>query len=228
MAVLTNPSIKHVLPQTTFSPNLQQNPQFKRVFDIIFSIIVIMGILPLYAMIYVIIKLLSPEAPVIYTQARVGQNGTVFHMLKFRTMIPNADKLLAQLLEKNPALREEYERDFKLRNDPRILPGIGHLLRKTSLDELPQFFNVLKGDMSVVGPRPMEPQESQKYGDTMAEVLSVKPGITGIWQVSGRSRVSKQKKLTMDVYYARHHNLKLDAQLILRTVGLMFTGYGAC
>ena len=135
-------------------------------------------------------------------------------------MYKNADELLPNLLEKYPLMRKEFEQDFKLRHDPRITK-LGRFLRRSSLDELPQFFNVLKGEMSVVGPRPIVSNEINKYSIFMEEVISVRPGLTGLWQVSGRNNLSYKKRVQLDLVYARNRNLLLDLEIIVLTLGVL-------
>ncbi len=132
----------------------------------------------------------------------------------------DADDVLSNVLEKSPSLRKEFERDFKLRDDPRITP-IGRFLRRSSLDELPQFINVLRGEMSVVGPRPIVDQELQRYGEFMDEVASVRPGLTGLWQVSGRNNLSYTERVKLDLRYSRESSFLLDLFIILRTFGVL-------
>ena len=192
----------------------------KRAGDIFFSIVVIILGIPGFIFLAVLVKLSSP-GPVFYIQERVGRNYRKFGCIKFRTMHKDADLLLDNLLINSSQMREEYENDFKLRKDPRITP-IGRFLRRSSLDELPQFVNVLKGDMSVVGPRPIVREEVDRYGLSMDEVLSVRPGLTGLWQVSGRNNLSYTKRVEIDLFYARKRNLKLDLEIILLTFGVLF------
>ena len=135
-------------------------------------------------------------------------------------MRPDADRVLASVLASSPAMQEEFERDFKLREDPRITP-IGRFLRRSSLDELPQFINVLRGEMSVVGPRPIVDKEIDRYGPYMDEVLAVRPGLTGLWQVSGRNNLSYAKRVRLDVAYARGRSFILDLAIVLRTFGVL-------
>jgi lipopolysaccharide/colanic/teichoic acid biosynthesis glycosyltransferase len=135
-------------------------------------------------------------------------------------MRPDADQVLNKILADSPELEAEFINDFKLKDDPRIT-RIGKFLRRSSLDELPQFFNVLRGEMSVVGPRPIVDQELPRYGGRMEEVLAVRPGLTGLWQVSGRNNLSYQKRVRLDIHYARQRNFSLDLKIILRTIGVI-------
>ena len=191
----------------------------KRSGDVLFSAAVLGLGSPLFLLLAVLVKL-SSRGPVFYVQKRVGRGYRQFGCIKFRTMRPDADAVLAQVLERSPEMRAEFERDFKLRNDPRITP-IGRFLRRSSLDELPQFLNVLRGEMSVVGPRPIVSKEIARYGDYMDEVLAVRPGLTGLWQVSGRNNLSYPKRVRLDLAYARGRSFLLDLAIILRTFGVL-------
>ena len=191
----------------------------KRSGDVVFSAAVLGLGSPLFLFLAVLVKLSSP-GPVFYVQKRVGRGYRNFGCIKFRTMRPDADAVLAQVLERSPEMRAEFDRDFKLRNDPRITP-IGRFLRRSSLDELPQFLNVLRGEMSVVGPRPIVNKEIGRYGDYMDEVLAVRPGLTGLWQVSGRNNLSYPKRVRLDLAYARGRSFLIDLAIILRTFGVL-------
>ena len=191
----------------------------KRIGDIIFSLIVLTLGSPIFILIGILVKLSSPGS-VFYIQKRVGRNYREFGCIKFRTMYKDADDLLPNLLEKYPLMRKEFEKDFKLRQDPRITK-LGRFLRRSSLDELPQFFNVLKGEMSVVGPRPIVSNEIIKYSLFMEEVISVRPGLTGLWQVSGRNNLSYKKRVEIDLFYARNRNFLLDLEIIILTLGVL-------
>ncbi|KGG20862.1 sugar transferase [Prochlorococcus marinus] len=191
----------------------------KRIGDIIFSLIVLTLGSPIFILIAILVKLGSPGS-VFYIQKRVGRNYREFGCIKFRTMYKDADDLLPNLLEKYPLMRKEFEKDFKLRQDPRITK-LGRFLRRSSLDELPQFFNVLKGEMSVVGPRPIVSNEIIKYSLFMEEVISVRPGLTGLWQVSGRNNLSYKKRVELDLFYARNRNFILDLEIIILTLGVL-------
>ena len=191
----------------------------KRIGDVIFSLLVLTLGSPIFILIGILVKLSSPGS-IFYIQKRVGRNYREFGCIKFRTMYKNADELLPNLLEKYPLMRQEFEKDFKLRHDPRITK-LGRFLRRSSLDELPQFFNVLKGEMSVVGPRPIVSNEINKYSVFMEEVISVRPGLTGLWQVSGRNNLSYKKRVELDLVYARNRNIILDLEIILLTLGVL-------
>ena len=191
----------------------------KRSGDVLFSLMVLGFGSPLFLLLALLVQISSP-GPVFYVQRRVGRGYRRFGCVKFRTMRADADAVLSQVLEESPEMRAEFERDFKLRDDPRITP-IGRFLRRSSLDELPQFFNVLRGEMSVVGPRPIVDKEIERYFDYMDEVLSVRPGLTGLWQVSGRNNLSYAKRVRLDLAYARGRSFFLDLAIILRTFGVL-------
>ncbi len=202
-------------------------PWWKRPFDVFFSLFAILITLPIMIPIAIIIKL-TDRGSIFYGHERVGFQGRKFKVLKFRSMYPDADRRLKDILESDPKAKEEWERTFKLKNDPRVTP-IGKFLRKTSLDELPQFFNVLKGDMSVVGPRPVVEEELKKYYKDKAKLyMSVKPGITGHWQVEGRSDVEDyEERVKMDEWYIKNQSFWLDLKIIFKTIKVMLTGKGA-
>jgi exopolysaccharide production protein ExoY len=165
-------------------------------------------------------------APITYGHYRVGQRGQLFRCLKFRTMIRDSQQVLAELLRTDPTARAEWERDHKLRSDPRVTP-IGRMLRKTSLDELPQLFNILRGEMHFVGPRPVTMEELTRYGNRRRHYLSVRPGLTGLWQVSGRNNTSYDERVEFDSEYVERRNPLFDSWIVLRTVKVMVTGEGA-
>ncbi len=191
----------------------------KRLFDIVFSLSVLILCAPVYLILACSIAF-SSSGSIFYIQQRVGKNHQPFGCIKFRTMVPDADRLLAQMMAESETLREEFSQNFKLKEDPRITK-IGKFLRVTSLDEFPQFINVLKGEMSVVGPRPLVPDEIEKYGDAIEQVLSIRPGITGLWQVSGRNDIPYAQRIRIDVSYVKLRNFWLDLNIVLRTVRVM-------
>lgn len=187
----------------------------KRTIDLLLSVIGLMVFAPVMAVIAVLIKWHSP-GPVIFRQQRVGKDGRLFTIYKFRTMVANAEEKLRE----DPELYRKYvENNYKLEpeDDPRITP-LGRFLRKTSLDELPQLWNVVKGDMSMVGPRPVVVEELREYGDKTGDFLSVKPGLTGYWQVRGRSGIGYPDRVDMELYYVYHQSLALDLKILLSTV----------
>jgi exopolysaccharide production protein ExoY len=166
-------------------------------------------------------------APVLFAHWRVGQQGRLFRCLKFRTMVRRADLVLAEVLDKDPTAKDEWRRDHKLRNDPRVL-SIGQFLRQTSLDELPQLFNVLRGEMHLVGPRPVVVQEIPRYGEHKRHYFAVKPGMTGLWQVSGRNNLTYAQRVALDARYVETRSLWMDLRILVRTVSVLVTRDGAC
>jgi len=191
----------------------------KRLFDIVFSLLVLILFCPVYLILSLLIAV-SSEGPIFYVQKRVGKNYKVFNCIKFRTMVTNAEEVLVQMMETSPDLRQEFESNFKLKKDPRVTK-IGQFLRFTSLDEFPQFWNVLKGDMSVVGPRPLVISELPKYGCHMDYILTIRPGITGLWQVSGRNDIPYPKRVQIDLHYVKFRNFWLDLWIILKTINVV-------
>jgi Undecaprenyl-phosphate galactose phosphotransferase WbaP len=173
-----------------------------------------------------ILVMLDSEGPVFYRQARIGRYGRRFYVYKFRTMVQNADQLLQTYLAGSPELRAEWLATHKLKNDPRIT-RVGAILRKTSLDELPQLWNILIGEMSLIGPRPIVEAEVEKYGDCFELYTQVRPGLTGLWQVSGRSDTSYERRVELDKYYVLNRSLKLDLQILLKTVFVVLKKDGA-
>ena len=191
----------------------------KRGGDIVFSLLVLSLGSPLFLLLAVLVKL-SSRGSIFYCQRRIGRGYKGFGCLKFRTMRRDADRVLAAMLDADPKLRAEFERDHKLKRDPRITP-LGKFLRRSSLDELPQFINVLRGEMSVVGPRPIVWDELRRYGRSMDEVLSVRPGLTGLWQVSGRNNLTYRTRVRLDLTYVRNRSFWLDLGIVLRTIGVV-------
>jgi exopolysaccharide production protein ExoY len=166
-------------------------------------------------------------APATFAHYRVGYGGRLFKCIKFRTMRPDAERILRELLARDPALREEWQRDQKLADDPRVT-ALGRWLRKSSLDELPQLLNVLRGEMALVGPRPITMAELPRYGAVRWQYLSVLPGITGLWQVSGRNGTSYERRVELDEQYVRTRSIWLDLRILARTVVVVLTRDGAC
>lgn len=189
----------------------------KRTIDIIGAIFGIIVLIPLTIGIFIANKLSKDDGPIFYVQDRIGKNGKIFRMYKYRSMVVDAEKKLEEYLAENEEAREEYRINKKLKNDPRIT-RIGNFIRKTSLDEFPQFINVLKGEMSLVGPRPYMPQEQEDMGTFYRYIVTKKPGITGFWQVNGRSEVTFEDRLSMDMNYYNQQSLGLDAKLLAKTV----------
>jgi undecaprenyl-phosphate galactose phosphotransferase len=179
---------------------------------------------PLFA--YLIFRIRETGPKAIFGHVRVGRDGNTFRCLKFRTMVPNADEVLARVLAEDPEAREEWERNFKLKDDPRVTQ-IGAFLRSTSLDELPQLWNVLKGEMSVVGPRPVIEEELARYGDQLRYYLEARPGITGLWQVSGRNDTGYEDRVALDSWYVRNWSLWYDVVILVRTIAVVLKRKGA-
>jgi exopolysaccharide production protein ExoY len=164
--------------------------------------------------------------PVLFAHYRVGRHGQLFRCWKFRSMVPQAERVLAELLERDPVAKAQWEREQKLDSDPRITP-IGHFLRRTSLDELPQLLNVLTGSMRLVGPRPIVVHELRRYGAVKHHYLSVTPGMTGLWQVSGRNNTSYEQRVQLDRHYVEQRSAWMDFRILLRTAHVVVTGHGA-
>ncbi len=198
----------------------------KRLLDILLASTAAALFLPVFALLYFAIRLTSP-GPVFYGQRRIGRNGSYFTAWKFRSMVTNADAVLEQYLAKDPELRTQWELTHKLPNDPRVLP-VGRLLRKTSLDELPQLLNVIQGDMSLVGPRPIVDAEVPRYGDCFDYYKMVRPGVTGMWQISGRSNTSYAERVRYDEYFVKNWSIWLDLYILFRTVKTVLLREGAC
>lgn len=196
----------------------------KRATDILLSLIALILLSPLFLFLYIKIK--QDGGKVIYGHPRIGQNGKLFSCLKFRTMVEDADQVLQNLLENDPLAKKEWEKDFKLKNDPRIT-AIGHQLRRSSLDELPQLWNVLKGEMSLVGPRPIVEEELMRYDDDIDYYFMAKPGMTGLWQVSGRNDVDYTKRVYFDSWYVKNWSLWNDLVILCKTVSVVIKRAGA-
>ncbi|WP_072393097.1 sugar transferase [Hyphomicrobium sp. CS1GBMeth3] len=188
----------------------------KRVADLMIAATSLVMLIPLMLIIAALIKL-TMGGPVFYYQSRIGHNGKRFRCYKFRSMLADADKRLADLVARDPEAAAEWTETRKLKNDPRVT-RFGQILRKSSLDELPQFYNVLIGDMSCIGPRPIVSEEIARYGRYAPDYFSVRPGITGLWQVSGRSSLSYSRRIALDRYYVRRWSPLLDASIALRTL----------
>jgi exopolysaccharide production protein ExoY len=195
---------------------LQRLNAATRVIDVILSAAAIVFMAPAFLVIAAMIWL-DDRGPVFFNHERIGLGGRTFKCLKFRSMSVDAEARLENLLATNPLARAEWEREHKLRDDPRITP-IGAFLRKSSLDELPQFFNILRGDMSLVGPRPIVDAEVARYGKHFRHYCAVRPGLTGLWQVSGRNDVSYRDRVVMDVAYVRSKCVTLDLEILFKTV----------
>ena len=198
----------------------------KRAVDIIGSIAGMILLIPLTIVIYIANILSKDKGPVFYTQERYGKNGKIFKMYKYRSMVVGADEKLEKYLEENEEAKKEYQKYKKLKNDPRITK-IGEFIRKTSIDEFPQFINVLKGEMTLVGPRPYLPKEREDINGFFNYITSMKPGLTGYWQVNGRSDVTFVDRLDMDMNYYYNHTLKIDVKILKQTVAKLLKKEGA-
>jgi undecaprenyl-phosphate galactose phosphotransferase len=192
--------------------------------DFLAAFLLLVGLAPV--LIVIGILLVREGRPILFKQQRVGQNGKLFYVFKFRSMVPNADEVLSKILDEDAERRKEWIRDQKLKCDPRIT-RTGHFLRKTSLDELPQLLNVLRGEMSLVGPRPILQEELHKYGRSARFYLAQKPGMTGLWQVSGRNDVSYRRRIAMDRLYSVRNSFSFDMAILMRTVLIVLRPRGA-
>ena len=188
----------------------------KRAVDVVGAIVGIIILIPLTIGIAIAKIILNEKGPIIYTQNRIGKDGKIFKMYKYRSMVVGADEILEKYLDENEEARKEYKVNKKLKEDPRVT-RIGKFIRKTSLDEFPQFINVLKGEMSLVGPRPYLQREREDIGDFYPYIVGAKPGITGLWQVSGRNELSFKERLELDKEYYEKRNLKLDLKILIKT-----------
>ena len=194
----------------------------KRILSILCSVISIIVLSPLFIIISLVVKI-SSKGSVFFIHERIGLKGKKFKLIKFRTMVDNAEDMIAAF---TPEQKKEWEENFKLKDDPRITK-IGKFLRKTSLDELPQLINILKGDMSFVGPRPIVEDELSWYGDNKEKLLSVKPGLTGWWAVNGRSDIPYPERCDLELYYVDHFSFGLDLKIIIKTLGAIIKKDGA-
>jgi len=213
-----------VLPQISYR-NLQPIPLSKRLFDKAFALSALIFFAP-FLLIVAALILVTEGRPVLFRHQRVGHRGRRFNCLKFRTMCRDSETRLAALLERDPKARAAWARDHKLKDDPRI-SNLGKILRKTSLDELPQLWNILRGEMSTVGPRPVVAEEERFYRSHFAEYKSVRPGLTGSWQVSGRSDTTYDERVALDVAYIKNRTFFGDIRIVLRTVYVILKKEGA-
>ena len=196
----------------------------KRLFDLVVGSLLVLFFLPFMLAIALLTRL--DGGPAIFRHRRIGADGVPFPCLKFRSMVVDAEARLNELLARDPLARAEWERCQKLADDPRVTV-LGNFLRQTSLDELPQLFNVLRGEMSLVGPRPITEAETRRYGAAIAEYYACRPGLTGLWQVSGRSDVDYVRRVRLDAEYARNWSLGQDIRILLRTIHVIVTKNGA-
>lgn len=194
----------------------------KRILDVMLATIALIILSPFFLLIGIIIKLDS-KGPIFFTHNRIGKNGKPFKMYKFRTMYQNAQEMINDFTEEQ---MKEWKENYKLKNDPRITK-IGNILRKTSLDELPQIWNIIKGDLSIIGPRPVIDEELEKYGSNKEKFLSITPGLTGYWQANGRSDTTYEERMEMELYYVDHISWKLDVKIFFKTIVSVIKKEGA-
>lgn len=197
----------------------------KRLLDIAVALLLLLPAIPFAVLIALAIVLDSP-GPVFFAHTRIGKGNRTFRLWKFRTMVSDADEVLEKYLREKPALRREWEKTHKLKLDPRVT-RVGRLLRRSSLDELPQVISVLRGEMSMVGPRPIVADEIPKYGSVFELYLQVRPGLTGLWQASGRTDTSYGARTALDLKYLRERTLWLDLKVLLKTIRVVLLGHGA-
>lgn len=226
---------KNIVRDTEFEPIVKKTSKarktaysiIKRTIDIIVGLIGTIALIPLTVIIY-IARVINHEneGPIFYKQLRIGKDGKYFEIYKYRSMIIGADKILKTYLDEHEDAKREFEENHKLDNDPRITK-VGKILRKTSLDEFPQFINVLIGNMSLIGPRPIVDDEIEKYGKNKDKFLSVKPGITGYWAAYGRSNTSYNRRIKQELYYVDNFSFKLDAKIFFKTISAVCKKEGA-
>ena len=198
----------------------------KRSSDFLFGLIGFLVLIPTTIIVKILYMLTGDFDKVIFVQERIGLNGKTFRLYKYRTMVPNADKILMKILKKKKKLAKEYKKNKKLKNDPRITK-IGKFLRKASIDELPQMINILKGDMSLIGNRPYLPREREDMGVYYEAIIETKPGLTGYWQVGGRSDTTFETRLKMEKYYSEHAGFRIDIKIFLKTFKVVLGRHGA-
>ena len=217
-------ALPSALTESEYSPAIQSTYLAKRAFDIVGAVTLALLLSPLILAIITLIRI--EGQPVLFWHKRIGRNGRSFHCVKFRTMVRDAEHVLRQLLNEHPELRDEWTKNFKLRNDPRITMT-GRILRLTSLDELPQLWNVLRGEMSLVGPRPIVRAELLRYGRNASKYLAVKPGLTGLWQVKGRNDTTYRRRVAMDKFYVKNQGILLDIYILTATPAAVLRRNGA-
>lgn len=198
----------------------------KRLFDIVFSLIGCLFLLPIALIVKISYMCSKDFEPIFFTQDRIGKDGKLFKFYKFRSMVPNADEVLKEILKKDKKLAKEFKINKKMEKDPRITK-MGNILRKTSIDELPQLINVLKGDMSLIGNRPYMPREKEDMGIHYGTIVKTKPGITGYWQVNGRSNTTFDERLKLEAYYSNNYSLKLDIKIFFKTFAVVLLRKGS-
>jgi exopolysaccharide production protein ExoY len=202
-----------------------QNSALKRVLDLVFTLLAVVVLSPLLILIYALLKMLDP-GPALFTQLRVGKDGKTFTVYKFRTMRVDAQARLDHLLASDPRAAAEWAKYQKFKNDPRVTV-LGRILRRSSLDELPQLLNIVRGEMSVIGPRPVTSAEVHRYGVDYPYYVAVRPGVLGLWQVSGRNRLTYPERIALDVRYVRTWTIWTDVVILIRAVPVVLFGKGA-
>lgn len=212
----------------TLTSSLSRTMYFfvKRLFDVLMAIIGIIAMIPIALLVKISYMLTGDFDSIFYKQKRIGKNGEEFDFYKFRSMIPNADEVLKELLKNDKKLAKEYKINKKLEHDPRVTK-MGNILRKTSLDELPQVLNIIKNDMSVIGNRPYLPREKEDMGIYYNDIVKTKPGLTGLWQVSGRSNTTFEERLKIEQFYSNELNITLDIKIFFKTFKVVFIHRGA-
>ena len=198
----------------------------KRLFDILIALIGCLFLLPIILIVKISYLLHKDFDSIFFRQKRIGKNGKEFNLYKFRSMVPNADEVLKELLKNDEAARKEYKVNKKLKNDPRVT-SMGKILRVTSLDELPQFINIFKGEMSLVGNRPYLPREKEDMGLYYNDIIKTKPGLTGLWQVMGRSNTTFEERLKLEQYYSNNFGFRIDIKIFFKTFGVVMKHKGA-
>ena len=216
ISIMSTKKYKEILTQKVLYISI------KRIIDVVFSILALILLAPVFAIIALAIKIES-KGPVFFKHTRVGKNGKIIKIYKFRTMVENAEELIQNF---TPEQMKEYKEHYKLAKDPRITK-VGRFLRKTSIDELPQFINIVKGEMSLIGPRPVVQEELKKYGINTEKFLSVTPGLTGYWVANGRSCTSYEERMKMELYYVDNMNLKMDIKIFFKTIASVLRREGA-
>lgn len=211
-----------IVPEIIRSAKKIKYESIKRILDVIISSIGLVLLLPFFLILAIIIKIDS-KGPIIYAHKRIGKNGKEIKIYKFRTMYENANEMIKDFTEEQ---MKEWKTNFKLKNDPRVTK-VGNILRKTSLDELPQIINIIKGELSIIGPRPVVEEELEKYGASKNKFLSVTPGLTGFWQANGRSDTTYEQRMQMELYYVDNYNFKLDCQIFFKTFSAVLKKEGA-
>ena len=218
-------TIRFGVPANTSNPQLvPARSRLKRGFDIVAGTLLLIGFAPLLGLLALVVSL--DGGPALFGHRRVGADGRPFTCWKFRSMVVNAEAVLAETLARDPQARREWQRDFKLKNDPRVT-RLGRFLRKSSMDELPQLLSVITGEMSLIGPRPIVTAEVERYGTAFADYAACRPGITGLWQVSGRNDIDYASRVAIDRQYARSWSFLGDLTILMKTVGVVLRRSGA-